>query len=93
VPMKSLKEADEAGPLHNSAAYKEAMGGDEGEKKMSEMASASIINSESYLFAFSPKMSVPPPEYSMGGNADYWAPKAVMAATTKSKTTASAKKP
>jgi hypothetical protein len=93
APMKSLKEIDEAGPLHNAAAYKEAMGGDEGDKKMTEMAAASIINGENILFAFSPKMSVPPPEYSMGGNAEYWAPKAVMAAAPKAKTTASAKKP
>src|SRR6266567_4898751 len=86
IPMKSLKEADEAGPLHDSAAYKEALGGEAGDKKLSELAAASIINNESAIFAFNPKMSVPPPEYSMGADANYWNPKPAMAATPKAKT-------
>lgn len=79
IPMKSLKEADDARMMHNSAAYKEAMGGDEGDKKMTEMATAAIISNESAIFAFSPKMSSAPANYSMGGNEDYWNPKPVMA--------------
>jgi hypothetical protein len=93
IPMKSLKEADEAGPLHDSAAYKEALGGEEGSKKIGELASAAVINNESSIFAFSPKMSVPPADYLAGGNADFWSPKAMMAATPKAKTTAAVKKP
>jgi hypothetical protein len=92
VPMKSLKEVDEAGPLHTSAAYREALGGDDGEKKMTELASAAVMSNEGAIFGFSPKMSVPPPEY-LSGNADYWNPKPTMAATPKAKTTAAVKKP
>lgn len=79
IPMKSLKEADDSGPMHAAAAYQEALGGEEGSKKLTELSTAAIINNESTMFAFSPKMSVPPPEYSMG-NADYWNPKPTMAA-------------
>jgi hypothetical protein len=93
IPMKSLKEADEAGPLHDSAAYKEALGGDDGQKKMAELASTAIVSNESAIFSFSPKMSVVPPAFLAGGNADYWNPKPMMAATPKAKTTASVKKP
>jgi len=75
IPMKTLKEADEAGPLHEAPAYKEALGGEAGDKKLSELASASIQNIESMIFSFNPKMSVPPPSYSMGANSDYWNPK------------------
>ena len=95
IPMKSLKEADEAGPLHESAAYKEALGGDAADKKMAEVSAAAIVNTENALFAFSPKMSVPPPEYSMGDSADYWNPKpaTAVAPAAKAKTTVAAKKP
>ncbi len=97
IPMKSLKEADEAGPAHESAAYKEALGGEAGDKKLSELAAAAIMSNESSIFAFNPKMSVPPENYSVGAeNAAYWNPKPVVAATSKpskAKTTAAAKKP
>jgi hypothetical protein len=92
IPMKSLKEADEAGPLHSSAAYKEALGGDEGEKKLAELAAASIIGNESAIFAFNPKMSNAPAEYAKADPA-FWNPKPTTAATPKAKTTGAAKKP
>lgn len=91
IPMKSLKEADEAGPLHSGAAYQEALGGEEGTKKLAELAAAAVINNESAIFAFNPKMSVPPPEYALA-DAEFWNPKPVMAATPKAKTTAVVKK-
>jgi hypothetical protein len=91
IPMKSLKEADEAGPLHTSAAYKEALGGEDGQKKLGELASAAVMFNESAIFAFNPKMSVAPPEYSLA-DPTFWNPKPVMA-SAKAKTTASAKKP
>jgi hypothetical protein len=93
IPMKSLKEADEAGPLHESAAYKDALGGEAGDKKLSELAAASVMSNESAIFAFNPKMSVPPLEYSMGADANYWTPKPAVAATPKAKTTIAEKKP
>lgn len=92
IPMKSLKEADEAGPLHNSAAYKEALGGEDGEKKLGELAAASVMGNESSMFAFNPKMSNVPAEYAMADPA-FWNPKPMTAATPKAKTTAAAKKP
>lgn len=83
IPMKSLKEADEAAVMHQSAAYQEAMGGDEGNKKVSELNAAAIISNESMMLAFSPKMSNPPANYMKGGNAEYWNPKPAMAAKPK----------
>ncbi|MEO5935910.1 MAG: hypothetical protein ABIP81_01730 [Terriglobales bacterium] len=78
VPMKSLKESDEGVALHASAAYREALGGEEGRKKIAELNAAAILSNESMIFAFSPKMSNPPDNYTKGGNADYWNPKAAM---------------
>lgn len=74
IPMKSLKEADEARVMHASAAYQEALGGEEGNKKIGELNTAAIISNESTILAFSPKMSNPPEYYSIG-NAEYWNPK------------------
>ncbi len=91
-PLKSLKEIDDAPALHESAAYREALGGEEADKKMAEIASAAVMSNENAVFAFNPKMSVPPPEYALA-DAGYWNPKPVMATTAKPKTTASAKKP
>lgn len=75
IPMKSLKDADDAVGMHAMAAYREALGGEEGDKKMAELAAAAIISNESTLLEFSPKMSNPPDNYMKGGNAEYWAPK------------------
>lgn len=80
IPMKSLKEADDARAMHASAAYQEALGGEEGNKKMAELSAAAIISNESAIFAFSPKMSNPPANYMKGNNAEYWNPKPAMAA-------------
>ena len=91
IPMKSLKEADEAGPLHTSAAYKEALGGEDGQKKLGELTAAAVAYNEGAIFAFNPKMSVAPPDFSLA-DAAFWNPKPVMA-STKAKTAASAKKP
>lgn len=81
IPMKSLKEMDETGPLHTSAAYVEAVGGEEGQKKMAEISNTAILNTESMVFRFNPKMSVPMPEYAIG-NEEFWNPKP---ASTKAK--------
>ena len=75
VPMKSLKEADEARIIHMAPAYLEALGG---EARLADMNAATIMSSESMLFRFSPKMSIPPANYSIG-NGDYWSPKEEMA--------------
>lgn len=75
IPMKSLKEVDESAGLHTSAAYREALGGEEGSQKLAELTAASINSNESILLEFSPKMSNPPDNYTKGGNAEYWTPK------------------
>ncbi len=94
VPMKSLKEADDAMQIHQTDQYKEALGGADGQKHLGELASASIMSTETSIFEFNPKMSVPPPEYAMGANASFWNPKPVVAAAPKAKaTTVAEKKP
>jgi len=82
IPMKTLKEADEARVIHAAAAYTEAMGGEEGSKKIGELNAAAVLSNESSLFAFSPKMSSAPANY-LVGNADYWNPKPAKAASAK----------
>ncbi len=75
MPMKSLREVDEMIQFHQSEQYKEALGGADGEKHLGELASAAIMSTETSFFEFNPKMSAPPPEYSMGANASFWSPK------------------
>lgn len=88
IPMKSLAEGDAAPALHNSAAYKEALGGDLGEQKMSELTGAAVIDNESAIFAFSPKMSLPAAEV-VAADPMFWNAKPVVAPTSgKTKTTA-----
>ncbi len=74
IPMKSLKEADEGRALHASAPYQEALGGEEGNKKIAELNAAAVISNESTMLAFNPKMSNPPANYTKG-NDEYWNPK------------------
>lgn len=89
APFKSLKEED-AVPEKHGKAYQDALG-DEGRKKLRELSSASILNSETMLFTFSPKMSYVSKE-AIAADPDFWAPKPKMAAR-KPAETASSKKP
>lgn len=79
IPMKSLAEADAAPGLHTSAAYKEAMGGDLGDQKINDLITASVIDNEGTIFAFSPKMSLPTPEV-VAAAPEFWSPKPLVAA-------------
>lgn len=91
IPMKSLAEEDAAPGLHTSDAYRAAMGGDLARARMAELTSAAILDNESTIFAFSPKMSLPAPEY-VAANPDFWAPKVAAApAPAKGKTTTAKK--
>lgn len=83
VPMKSLKEADEARVIHVAPAYLDALGG---EARLAEMSAATITSSESTMFRFSPKMSMAPANYSIG-NGDFWSPKNGMEKVKMSKET------
>jgi len=69
TPRKSLAELD-APP---NQAIQAALG-EEGQKKLRELASAYTQVSEPNLFAFSPKMSYPPKEF-VAADAAFWAPK------------------
>ena len=71
-PMKTLAEVD-AFPDTHGKVYQEAIG-DEGKKKLREAASAGIMNSESNIFAFSPKMSYVSKE-TAAADPEYWTPK------------------
>lgn len=61
--------------------------GEEGFKKFLQMNAESVAGTESALYRFSPELSNPPEEI-VKVAADFWHPKAVMAAATKSKASA-----
>ncbi len=74
---------------HDLAAGKEfeaALGAD-GLKKLGELSAAAIEESQTHLFAFSPKMSYPRDEW-VKADPDFWAPKAAGAPAAKKKATA-----
>ncbi len=76
-PMKSLAELDAYDSAHKP--YHEMMGED-GRKKFSELQAASIAETETTVFAFSPKMSYVPKEWATtAANSDYWFPKTAVA--------------
>jgi hypothetical protein len=73
-PLKSLTEVDAFAQTHGKA-FQDAIG-DEGRKKLRELASASILSSETNIFAFSPKMSYVSKE-TASADPDFWTPKPV----------------
>jgi hypothetical protein len=75
TPMKSLAEVD-AGPQLHGESYQAAMGGEDGQKKLRELVSASVITGETQIFAFSPGMSYPSKEW-IAADPGYWKPKPV----------------
>jgi hypothetical protein len=81
VPMKSAVEADQE--LAGGKDFEAAMGAD-GMKRMGELEAAAIEESQTHLFAFSPKMSYPRDEW-VKADPDFWAPKAAAAPAAKKK--------
>ncbi len=79
TPMKSLAEVDAAPQLHGQA-YRDAIG-DDGRKKLSELASSSTISAETNYFAFSPGMSYPSQAF-IDADPAFWKPKPVKVAAT-----------
>jgi hypothetical protein len=75
TPMKSLAEMDSSAQLHGDN-YRAAMGGEEGQKKLGELVSASVITGETQIFSFSPAMSYPSKEW-IAADPGYWKPKPV----------------
>jgi len=73
-PLKSLTEVDAFAQTHGKA-YQDATG-DEGRKKLRELASAGLLSSETNIFAFSPKMSYVSEE-TASADPDFWTPKPV----------------
>jgi hypothetical protein len=72
VPMKSLADAD-AFPETHGKAYRDAIGED-GSKKLTEMAKSGVIVSETNIYALNPKMSYPSKE-TVAVDPAFWAPK------------------
>jgi len=71
TPLKSLAEADNA-PA-SGKAFASVMGED-GMKKIADLAAASIETEEHNLFMFSPKMSYPPDAW-VAADPTFWKPK------------------
>lgn len=72
TPMQTLAEMDAAPQVHGQA-YRDAVG-DEGRKKMRELAASGTMGSENIILAVNPKMSYPPKEY-IDADPGFWAPK------------------
>ncbi len=81
TPYKSMAEADAARQLHGQA-FRDAMGGDAGQKKINELNSSSTISSETNYFTFSPEMSYPSKEY-IEADPSFWKPKPAKAPAAK----------
>jgi hypothetical protein len=81
-PLKSLTEVDAFAQTHGKA-YQDATG-DEGRKKLRELASAGLLSSETNIFAFSSKMSYVSKE-TASADPDFWTPKPAVKAATVAK--------
>lgn len=79
--LKTGEEMDQG--LAEGKEFEAALGAD-GLKKLSELSAAAIEESQTHLFAFSPKMSYPRDEW-VKADPDFWAPKAAGAPAAKKK--------
>ena len=80
VARKSLAELDEAGTIHG-AAYRTALGGDEGQKKMAALQSSAVMSQQTDHFAFTPSQSLPMDTF-IAADPGFWKPKAPAAKKT-----------
>ncbi len=71
-PLKTLAEVD-AFPQTHGQAYRDAVG-DDGRKRLTELANAGLISAETNILAFSPQMSMPPAEVA-AADPEFWHPK------------------
>ncbi len=72
-PRKTLAEIDQAGPMHTSDAYRDAVG-ENGRLEQREMSQRAIESSQTYVFQLRPSMSVLTQEW-IDGDPAFWAPK------------------
>ncbi len=72
TPFKTIADADNTPQVHGKE-YQDAVG-DEGRKKLRELASSGTISSETMFFEVDPKMSYPSKE-TISADPEFWAPK------------------
>ena len=70
---KSLADIDQAGPMHEADAYRNAVGED-GRTRQQEVTQSAVEWTQSLLFAFTPKMSYVPKAW-VDADPAFWAPK------------------
>jgi hypothetical protein len=73
VARASLEELDRNDAIHGDA-YRQALGGEAGQKRLAELQSSALISTESNHFAFSPAMSYASPRM-IEGDPAFWSPK------------------
>lgn len=76
TPYKTIADLESVPETHGKA-YEDALGED-GQKKLRELASSSLLGSETLFFEVNPKMSFPSKE-TIAADRDFWAPKSVVA--------------
>jgi hypothetical protein len=81
VARASLEELDRNEAIHGDA-YRQALGGEAGQKRLAELQSSALLSSDSNHFAFSPAMSYASPQM-IAGDPAYWTPKPAAAADAK----------
>ncbi len=81
-PLKTLAEVDAFEQTHGKA-YQDAIG-EEGQKKLRELASAGYLSWETNVFAFNPKMSYVSKE-TASADPDFWTPKSAAKAAPAAK--------
>jgi len=78
-PLKSIGDID--GRMASGPKFAAAMGGD-GMKKLEALVAACVQDEHTNIFAFDPKISLPPAEW-ITAEPDFWAPKHVAAPAKK----------
>jgi hypothetical protein len=80
---KSLADFDAAGDIHGQA-YRDAVG-DDGRKKLNDLAASGTIGSDSMIFAVDPRMSNPD-KATIDADPAFWAPKSAAPAMKSAET-------
>lgn len=70
--LQSLADADRYDKAHTAKTYQDAVSGTQ--KRIDELTSASVINTQHFIFEFDPKWSFMPKEFT-SQDPEYWTPK------------------